>query len=97
MNNILSITTLPNGCVKTEIFTSDGVSCIEIHRIGLSDAKVLYNLLNKKFYQQFSGEWFITFIDDQHVITSSTFEIAIDTAQQYIFRRDNSTDYSGYC
>ena len=97
MNNTLSITILPDGCVKTEILTSDHVLCMEIHRNGLPDAKILTKLSDKKFYQYFRGEWHITFIDDRHVITRSTFEVAVDAAQDYIFRRDNSEDYSGYC
>ena len=97
MNNKLSITTLPDGRVKTEILTSDRVLCMEIHRIGLSDAKVLTRLLEKKFYQHFSGEWYITFIDTHHAIHKPTFEVLVGAAQDYIFRRDNAIDYSGYC
>jgi len=97
MNNTLSITALPDGRIKTEILTSDRASCMEIHRKGLSDARVLTKLLEKKFYQRFNGEWYITFIDNHHVIYKPTFEVAVDAAQDYIFRRDNSDDYSGYC
>lgn len=96
MKNTLSVT-IANGCVRTDFVTTDGVTSMEIHRAGLSDAKVLNKLLDKKFYQHFKGEWIITFSDEQHVISKPTFEALIDAAQIYIFARDNSTDYSGFC
>jgi len=96
MKNTLSVTTV-NKCVRTDFVTTDGVTSMEIHRAGLSDAKVLSKLLDKKFYQHFKGEWTITFTDEPHVISRPTFEKLIDAAQIHIFARDNSTDYSGFC
>ena len=96
MNNTLTVTTV-NGCVCTEIVTSDGVTTMEIHQQGLHDSKVLSRLFEKKFYQRYAGEWIITFPEDQRVISKPTLESAIDAAQVFIFSRDNTVDYSGFC
>ncbi len=97
MKNTLSVTTV-NGCIQTDFVTSDGVTTMELHRAGLSESKVLDKLSQKKFYQHFKGEWFITFPDDQWAVTKPTFEDAISSAEIHIFNRDNSfPDYSGFC
>jgi len=97
MKNTLSVTTV-NGCVRTDFVTTDGVTSMEIHRAGLSDAKVLSRLLDKKFYQHFKGEWIITFPEDQWSVSKPKFEDVIASAEIHIFNRDNSyPDYSGFC
>ena len=97
MKNTLSVT-IVNGCVRTDFVTTDGVTSMEIHRAGLSDAKVLSRLVDKKFYQHFKGEWIISFPDEPYTISQPTFEKLIDVAQIHIFNRDNSyPDYSGFC
>lgn len=97
MKNILSVCDLSDGRVKTEIIFIDGSSIMEIHRQGLSDAKVLYKLQEKKFYQHFPGVWEIIFPAETHIIQRPSFDLVIGAAQEYIFNRDNSIDYSGFC
>ena len=97
MLNTLSVEELPDGRIKTEFVTTDGVTCMEIHRHGLSDAKVLRKLQEKKFYQYIKGAWCICFIDTPQLIHRPTFNAAIDVAQEFIFNRDNQIDYSGFC
>lgn len=97
MKNTLSITHLPNGRYKTEITAYDGTYVMEMHRIGLHDSKILRMLLEKNYYQHFPGVWYVTFINYQHTIQRPSLESAIDQAQEYIFSRDNSVDYGGFC
>ena len=97
MDNTLTVEILPDKRVKTEFVTYDGVTSMEIHRHGLPDAKVLKKLLDKNYYQRFKGSWILAFPDDPKLIMRATFEEVIDAAQEYIFSRDNSTDYSGFC
>jgi hypothetical protein len=96
MLNTISIEELSNGRIKTEFATTDGVTHMEIHRHGLSDAKVLRKLQEKKFYQHFSGAWCVCFLDTPQLIQRPTFDAAIDAAQEFIFNRDNQVDYSGF-
>jgi len=96
MKNTLSVTTV-NESVHTE-FVCDGVTCLEIHRQGIPDAKILTKLVDKKYYQYLKGEWTIIFPNDQYSVTKPTFEAAIESAQTHIFNRDNSfPDYSDFC
>lgn len=97
MKNTLSITHMPDGRYKTEITTYDGTQIMEIHRTGLHDSKILRKIQEKNYYQHFPGLWYISFVNDQHVIQRPNLESAIDVAQEYIFMRDNSIDYDGFC
>lgn len=97
MKNTLSITQLPDGRFRTEINAYDGITIVEVHRAGLHDSKVLSQMQAKKYYQQFPGIWYIVFPDAHNVIQRPSFDSAVDVAQDYIFNRDNSVDYSGFC
>jgi hypothetical protein len=70
---------------------------MEIHRLGLHDSKVLRKIKEYNYYQHFPGTWYIIFAGQQHVIHRPSLESAIEVAQEYIFARDNSTDYSDFC
>lgn len=96
MKNTLSVKLVTGGCVQTDFVTYDRVSCMEIHRAGLHDSKVLEKLLEKKYYQHIKGDWEITFPDDQWTTTKPTFEKAVEAAQMHIFSRDNNISYDGY-
>jgi hypothetical protein len=97
MKNTLSVTVLSDNRIRTDITTLDGVSVMEIHRSGLSDAKVLTAMADRKYFQHFKGEWLLTFPAEQVVLSDAKFEKVIDLAQIHIFTRDNTTDYSGFC
>jgi hypothetical protein len=97
MKNTLSVITLPDKRIQTEIATLDGVTVMEIHRAGLSDAKVLTAMEERKYFQHFKGEWVLSFPEEQVVISNPKFEKVIDLAQIHIFTRDNTIDYSGFC
>ncbi len=74
MKNTLTVTTLSDRRIQTDFVTVDGVQMMEIHRQGLSDAKVLTKLLEGKYFQNFKSEWQITFADEFHTIAKPTFE-----------------------
>lgn len=97
MNNTLTITFLNDGRVQTDITFYDGSTSMEIHRQNLHDSKVLRKMQEKKYYQHKPGEWILVFPDDNKVIRKATFDEAIEAAQEFIFERDNTTDYSGFC
>jgi hypothetical protein len=97
MKNRLSVKTLPDKRVQTDIQLIDGSTAMEIHIQGLYESKVLKKLLDKKFYQHFKGDWEISFPDDQWVATHSTFEKAIDAGDTHIFNRDNTISYDDMC
>jgi hypothetical protein len=97
MKNTLTICQLPDGRYKTEIDAYDGSTVMEIHRAGLHDSKVLRKIQEKNYYQRWPGTWYIVFAGQQHVIHRPSLESAIDVAQEYIFSRDNTIDYSGFC
>lgn len=95
MKNTITVTTLPNKQVKTDIVTCDGVSRMEMHKPGLSDSKVLKRLHALKHYQHFKGEWVIVFPKEDHAITKPDFNKLMSAADMYIFNRDNSVGYDG--
>lgn len=92
VRNTLTITQLPDpDCrIQTEIVTYDGVIITEIHRQGLSDAKVLKNILARNYYQHLSGIWLINFPADHKIIQRVNLKYAVEVAEDYIFRRDNT-------
>lgn len=97
MDNVLSIDRLPDGRIRTEIVAYDGTKIMELHRLGLHDSKVLRKLQERNYYQGFKGLWTIIFSGPTHQIQRPSFESAIDQAQEYIFMRDNTIDYDGFC
>lgn len=96
MKNTLSIQTHIGGSVQTDIVTYDHVSCMEIHRVGLYESKVLEKLVEKKYYQHIKGSWEISFPDDNWSTTQTTFDKAVEAAQMHIFSRDNNISYDGF-
>ncbi len=95
--NTLSVDRMPDGRIRTEILLCDGTKIMELHRNGLHDSKVLRAMLERKYYQHLKGFWTINFSGPSHSIQRPSFESAVDQAQEYIFSRDNSIDYSGFC
>lgn len=98
MNNTLTICQIleSNNRIKTKIETFDGVTIIEIHAEGFSDARILKSILEKNYYQHLKGDWCIVFPESQHIIQHASLETAIGVAQEYIINRDNYIEFTEF-
>jgi hypothetical protein len=97
MKNSIEIQEISPGQIKTVITTIDGVTVMEMHRKGLSDAEVLRKLSIKKFYQYFKGEWIVTFPREHKVFKDQNFTAVIYMSLSYIHERDHPEEIDYIC
>lgn len=97
MQNNLEISEPTFGSYQTDIVTSDNVTCMQIHRHGLTDIEILQKLIAAKHYQNFAGTWTITIPAEQKVFSGKDFNTVANLAINYMHERNNPRDYEYYC
>jgi hypothetical protein len=79
--------------VKTDIVTTDGISTMELHRIGLSEEDVLVKMSRENYYAKYAGEWELSMPQDAQTFTAPEFTKVTAKAIVYINERDNPDVY----
>lgn len=93
--NTLELLALETGSYKVTICTTDGITFMEVHRKGLTDADVLRKI-NVDRYNRLPGEWILTIPREHKVFRDPELSKVISAAISYMWDRDHPQEYDDY-
>lgn len=85
--NTLELRKHSSGAYETTI-VCDGVTTWELHSPKKQEIQILDTLRDKKFFQDYKGDWCLTLPDDHKVFRDKKFDIVIQMAITFIHERD---------
>jgi len=93
VKNSLELIVMDDRRIQTTMFTTDGVTTMEIHLAGQDDEDVLVKMSRNKFYRDFKGEWELSLPQDSRTFEGKEFTDVTSKALAFINERDNPNVY----